>query len=181
MTKAVPRRSLAARARGPDRAMGLVLVVATVMLAWAWVLPLMTIRKFWLFADEISLLQSVHRLYAEGEYFLFAVVVLFTVLFPAAKLVCAALVWWGGAIAGDGGPPKALGLIDTLGKWSMLDVFVAALVVVAVKVSLVSDVEIHEGVYVFSAAVVLSMLAVRRISWLARRGEPEGGAPVRTR
>jgi paraquat-inducible protein A len=51
----------------------------------------------------------------------------------------------------------------------MLDVFVVALIVVIVKISLISDVTIHAGLYIFCAAVVLSMLAVWRITRLAHR------------
>ena len=59
--------------------------------------------------------------------------------------------------------------LDFIGRWSMLDVFVAAMLVVVIKLSLISDVEIHAGLYVFIAAVILSMVAVRRIATLAHR------------
>ena len=62
--------------------------------------------------------------------------------------------------------------IETLGKWSMLDVFVVALSVVAIQMSLVSDVEILPGIYLFTAAVALSIVAVGRIASLARRRAP---------
>lgn len=51
----------------------------------------------------------------------------------------------------------------------MLDVFVVALVVVVIKLSLISDVSVHVGVYVFAAAVLLSMPAVRRVAVMAGR------------
>jgi paraquat-inducible protein A len=51
----------------------------------------------------------------------------------------------------------------------MLDVFVVALVVVAVKVSLIDDVELHGGVYAFTSAILLSMLCLRRMEHLAER------------
>ena len=51
----------------------------------------------------------------------------------------------------------------------MLDVFVVALLVVAIQGSLISDVVLHAGLYVFSAAVLLSIAAVQRMGVLARR------------
>ena len=42
------------------------------------------------------------------------------------------------------------------------------LVVVVIKMSAVSDISIEPGLYVFIAAVVASMLVVRRISRLAK-------------
>ncbi len=49
--------------------------------------------------------------------------------------------------------------MEAAGRWSMLDVFVVALIVVGV----------HAGVYVFTAAIVLSLLVVQRMTALARR------------
>jgi paraquat-inducible protein A len=46
---------------------------------------------------------------------------------------------------------------------------VAALTIVAIQISIVSDVTTHAGLYVFTAAVVLSMAGVRRLVVLARR------------
>ena len=51
----------------------------------------------------------------------------------------------------------------------MLDVFVVALIVVGVRTSLIDDVSVHAGVYVFTAAIVLSLLVVQRMTALARR------------
>ncbi len=51
----------------------------------------------------------------------------------------------------------------------MLDVFVVALIVVGVRVSLIDDVSVHAGIYVFTAAIVLSLLVVQRMTALARR------------
>ena len=50
----------------------------------------------------------------------------------------------------------------------MLDVFVVALIVVGVRTSLIDDVSVHAGVYVFTAAIVLSLLVVQRMTALAR-------------
>ena len=48
-----------------------------------------------------------------------------------------------------------------------LVLFVVALVVVVIKMSAFSDISIEPGLYVFIAAVVASMLVVRRICHLA--------------
>ncbi len=59
--------------------------------------------------------------------------------------------------------------MEAAGRWSMLDVFVVALIVVGVRTSLIDDVSLHAGVYVFTAAIVLSLLVVQRMTALARR------------
>jgi paraquat-inducible protein A len=52
---------------------------------------------------------------------------------------------------------KVLFWLKILGKWSMLDVFVVAIVIVAVKFGLMAKAEPRAGVYVFGAAILLSM------------------------
>jgi len=160
--------TLAAEARGPDRLLGLLLLAAAVSLLAGWLLPVMTVRTLLVFYDEVSILTGAFRLLESGDVALFLVIVLFTVVLPVGKLTVAWLAWaW--LRVDDARVRRLLGWIETIGRWSMLDVFVAAMLVVVIKLSLISDVEIHAGLYVFIAAVILSMVAVRRIATLAHR------------
>jgi paraquat-inducible protein A len=161
-------RSLAAAAAGWDRGLGLLFLLAGGLLAIGWTLPIMTIKRLFFFAERISILEGAAALWEAGDYFLFTVVFVFSVMFPALKLAVAVLLWYGADARGPG-LHRALTWLEALGRWSMLDVFVVALIVVAVQGSLVSDVSAHPGLYVFTAAVVLSLLGVRRLMALARR------------
>lgn len=161
-------RTLAARALGADRLLGLVILAAAVLLVLGWTLPIMTVERLLFLTERVSILEGCLQLWAEGEYFLFAVIVLFTIVFPLVKLALALHLWYR-ADVGRQRLQRSLDWIESLGRWSMLDVFAVALVVVAVQISIVSDVSVHAGIYVFTAAVVLSMVTVRRITRLARR------------
>jgi paraquat-inducible protein A len=55
------------------------------------------------------------------------------------------------------------------GKWSMLDVFVVAVLVVAVKLGAIVDVEMRYGLYAFAASVLLTMFITARVVTLAGR------------
>jgi len=46
----------------------------------------------------------------------------------------------------------------------MLDVFVVALLIVTVKLEAIASIEIHSGLYVFGAAVLLIMLITHQIN-----------------
>jgi paraquat-inducible protein A len=92
----------------------------------------------------------------------------FSVAFPALKMLVALTLWYGADSRGSD-LAGLLGWLETFGRWSMLDVFVVALTIVAIQISIVSDVTTHAGLYVFTAAVVLSMAGVRRLVVLARR------------
>lgn len=168
-------RKLAARF---DRHHGLWLLVSAALLVAGWLLPVMTVEQLFILSDQVSILSAIILLYEEGEYGLFGIVFLFTVIFPVAKLALAFLLW---RRLRKPSPRLArlVGRVEAVGRWSMLDVFVVALFVVVVRLSSLSDVTIHAGLYVFAAAVTLSIIVVRRVAVLARRragSAPETGA-----
>lgn len=160
---------MASRCGGRERwLIGLMLLASAGLLVAGWIAPIMTVETLLVLSDDISLLGSCWQLLREGEIFLFLVIFVFSIVFPVVKLAVALYLW----LLADVERPgflRSLAWIETLGKWSMLDVFVVALSVVAIQVSLVTSVAIHPGIYLFSAAVVLSLVAVGRLSTLARR------------
>ena len=151
---------------GPLAAANLALLVA------AWFLPIMTLTRFWFWSDRVSLWETAAGLLEQGEILLFAIVAGFSMVFPAAKLLMAGWVWARIDAASPGGS-RAVRLMEALGRWSMVDVFVVALIVVAVKVSLVTDVGVHSGVYVFAAAAALS---IALMAWVGRALKKAAGA-----
>jgi paraquat-inducible protein A len=105
-----------------------------------------------------SLVGGVWRLLRDGDFLVGGVILIFSVIFPAAKLVALAVSW----LAEQGSAERHLGVLEQLGKWSMLDVFVIAALVACFKgFPGGSHVQIEWGIYVFAASVVLSMLATR--------------------
>lgn len=166
--------TLAADSRGADRFLGLLLLASAAALVAGWLLPVMTVRTLLVFYDEVSILTGAFRLLDSGDIAIFVLIVLFTVVLPVGKLVFAWLAW-SRLKVDDPRVRRALHWIEVVGRWSMLDVFVIAILVVVIKLSMISDVEIHAGLYVFIAAVVLSMIAVRRIAVLAHRRLEEAG------
>lgn len=160
-------RSLAAAAQGLDRLLGPGLVLAGVLLVLGWTLPIMTISKLVFFAERISILDGIAVLWRESQYFLCVVVTLFSIVFPTLKLAAALWLWYG-VDATSAFLHRALDRLELFGRWSMLDVFLVALTIIAIQVSLIGEVGTHAGLYVFTAAVLLSMLGVRRLIVLAR-------------
>ena len=47
------------------------------------------------------------------------------------------------------------------GRWAMLDVMVVAMLIVTVKLGAIASIQIHPGLYVFGAAVLLIMLTTQ--------------------
>ena len=160
--------SLAAAARGPDRLLGWLVLAAALLLVLGWTLPIMTVNKLWFLSERVSILEGALELWRHGSVVLCAVIVGFSVVFPLAKLALALWLWYQadarGAVLG-----RSLGWIEQLGRWSMLDVFVVALTVVAIELSLIAEVTLHAGIYAFVAAILLSIVTVQRMTALARR------------
>ena len=119
--------------------------------------PFFHVTKFWLFHDAISVVGGIATLFQEGEYFLFVVLTLFTLVFPVMKLGLLGAIWRRRR-RGDEALQRLHARVEQLGKWSMLDVFVVAILVVAMKSAGVADLQIGVGLYLFTASVVATQL-----------------------
>jgi len=160
--------ALRERASGFDRWLGLVLAVALVLLTLGLFLPAIRISSFIFISRELSLVEGVFTFLDSGDYFLFAVTFVFTILFPGFKIGTGLVLWYAADISGSWARSLLNGL-SVASKWSMLDVFIIALVVLVIDGRLLSDADIQVGAMVFSAAVLISTWAVRRLSLLANR------------
>jgi paraquat-inducible protein A len=160
------KATLYAVSSGFDRFLGWWLLAASALLVAGLTLPALTVDRFFIFTDRFSILQAMARLMEEGEWLLAAAVLLFSVLFPAAKILFAFWLWHG---VDPRGPRfhKIAHRLEVLGKWSMLDVLVAALMIFSIKASAVADATAQPGLYLFMASVVISMVAVYRVRRIA--------------
>ncbi len=160
--------ALRERASGFDRWLGLVLVLALVLLGLGLFLPAIKISSFIFISREFSLVESVFSFIEAGNYFLFAVTFIFSIAFPAFKIVTGLVLWHAADISGA--PAKSLlNGLSAASKWSMLDVFIIALVVLVADGRLLTGADIRVGAIVFSASVLVSTWAVRRLSLLANK------------
>ena len=146
----------------------LLLILALGLLIAGLRLPLLTLEKFLFFSNTVSLYSALVQLYAEREWGLFALIGLFSVVFPIIKLLLLALVWNFEAAA-SATHRRHMKWLAEYSKWSMLDVFVVALVVVSVKLGAVAEAHTREGIYFFAASVILTMLLSNWIGWHAGR------------
>ena len=141
------------------------LIVAFVLFGTGIFFPFFHVKKLWLFNDAVSVVGGIITLFQEGEYFLFAVLSLFTLVFPCAKLGLLAITW----LEREKDLTRLRELhrwVATLGKWSMLDVFVVAILIVAMKSATVAEIHIGFGLYLFTFSVIATQLAS---SWIDQR------------
>lgn len=104
--------------------------------------------------NTVSLKSALGDLLQQGELGLFFIIFVFSILFPIAKIVTIIKAWTSSNLPGN------LKLIDHIGKWSMLDVFVVAILVVVLKLQsyVEVEVEVHGAVYSFAISVFIIMV-----------------------
>jgi len=139
------------------------LLLATVLFIAGCFSPLFTLSKFFIFNNTVSLFSAMQSLWLEHYYALFLLLMSFSVALPLIKL-CLLFYLNHTSRISQGKHKKLIAVLELIGKWSMLDVFVVAVILVAVKLGPMANVAVHYGVYLFSAAVLLMMLLSRFIS-----------------
>ena len=154
----------------PRVAGALVLMVAAICLPLGLVLPLVRFERLFVFEDTPSLIEIVAGLFVGGEWLLAAVVALVSIVFPAAKLAVAQVV-----VAGGGEAPRWLA---ALSKWSMADVLLVALAILAAKSSGLAAAVTQPGVWFYGASALLAYVGTA----LGTRGRAgnEKGPPDRS-
>mgnify|MGYP001550948159 FL=1 len=148
---------------------GVPVLLATALLLFATGIffPFFHVTKFWMFHDAVSVVGGIGALLHEGEYFLFAVLTLFTLVFPCVKLGLLAVIW----MEREHDLLRVRRLhhwVEGLGKWSMLDVFVVAILIVAMKAAGLADLHIGAGLYLFTFSVIATQLASTLVARLLK-------------
>jgi len=167
--------------------LSLAILAASVCLALGVTLPIIKLTKFVFWSTEHSLLSTVQVLIHDGQTFLGITVLVFSIVFPVLKLFYLLMVSTLPASEIQR-LSRQLKALEWIGKWSMHDVLVLALTIFFIKSQSVYDARSLTGVYFFTAAVVLMILAyawlrvdrVERPSAAAMALPPPGPPPAPT-
>jgi paraquat-inducible protein A len=154
---ATPMRSLA---------LSLLIILATLSFALGVMLPAIRFTTVYVWTNQHSIATIIWALYANQELLLCVVIFTFSILFPFMKLLY--LV----ALVASPDPPHAfrgrtLAAMEWLGRYSMTDVMVLALVVFYINASGYSEASVLPGIYFFAASALLTMLAYGWVHSLA--------------
>lgn len=143
------------------------LLLASVLLIPGLLLPAIETRHLGLWGEEHSILALGLALAGDGEWLLAVTVLAFSVGFPLTKLVW---MWRLQLIAplpvtATTGPGRRTDLrwLERLGKWSMADVLVIALVVFSLQGNLLLEARPLIGAGCFALSTLLAMWAAGRI------------------
>ncbi|MCR4337030.1 MAG: paraquat-inducible protein A [Candidatus Omnitrophica bacterium] len=151
----------------PKRVDIIILIFASaIFLLIGFNLPILTVRKLWE-SNTYSILSGIQNLWKEEYYTLAFIIFFFSIIFPIAKLMSLSVVWF--VRLRDEQRQKLIYFLELLGRWSMLDVFVAAIIIVWVKLGALADAKAEDGIYFFGASILLAMIVTSLQGALTRR------------
>jgi paraquat-inducible protein A len=134
--------------------------------------PFTEVTKLWLFESRVSVYDGLIILAKAREIFLFLILLVFTVIFPFVKLLSLITLWLKGGLTREQAV-KMYSFVSHLGKWSMLDVFVVATLVILLKSGSLAAIKVQDGFFLFFSSVMLTQITSQWIGTIARRNVGE--------
>lgn len=136
-------------------------VAAAVLYIPANALPVMETTSA-LQKGEHTLLGGIHELWLDGSWGLAVIVFIASIAVPVLKIAVLGLLAWTVRHKPDWRRlerAKLYRLVETVGHWSMLDVYVVVLLAATVRFGPLASVDVGLGLISFAAVVVLTMVA----------------------
>jgi uncharacterized paraquat-inducible protein A len=164
----------ASAAKGFAKFIGPLSILNIILFGYVLFQPLLTTRISFFLRNDISLWQAATDLYRIDK-FLFLIVVVMGIAAPAIKMLAMAFAWYFAALSRA---PHYLKWLVLLGRLSMLDVMLLAILIVAFKGIGIGTVEIKPGFY-FYVALVAGFLLLSLV--MERMLEAMSGKQARNR
>lgn len=134
------------------------IILATVFFALGIILPVIRFTTVYVWTNEHSIATIIWALWESEEYFLCTVVFAVSVFFPFLKLFYLLTL----VTSPDLSPEfrrRSFSTMEWLGRYSMTDVMVLALMIFYVNSSGYTEAVVMPGVYFFAASAIITMLA----------------------
>ena len=119
-----------------------------------------------------TILSGVIHLFESGLWVLALIVFVASILVPVLKILTLSVLLYSVHVQSESFLKQKTviyRIVEFIGRWSMVDVFVVILLVALVQFGFIADIEAGEAVIAFGAVVVLSMLATeafdQRLLW----------------
>jgi paraquat-inducible protein A len=136
--------------------------LTAISLALGLAVPAVKVTKLRLFDATHSVLSGIADLWYSESWPLAIIIAAFSVALPVLKLLVAAFLWL--TPYHRTGPLHALAV--SIGKWSMLDVLVVAIIVVSLQGDFLVRFRAQSGIYLFGASALFAMALM---AWIDRR------------
>jgi paraquat-inducible protein A len=134
------------------------IILATVFFALGVMLPAIRFTTIFVWTNQHSIATIIWALYTNEEFFLCFVIFTFSIFFPFLKLFYLLTL-----VTSPDMPPefrdKSISAMEWLGRYSMTDVMVLALMIFYVNASGYTEASVLPGIYFFAASTIMTMLA----------------------
>jgi paraquat-inducible protein A len=155
------------------------IIAAAICYLPANILPVM--RTTTLTSEEPdTIISGVVYLYTSGSWYLALILLIASVMIPLAKLAALAYLLTTvqrGSVRNNRERARLYRVLEIIGRWSMVDVFVATFVVALIQLQPLMSVAPEPGVLFFSAVVILTIIAAEsfdpRLIWDSSQGKQE--------
>jgi len=138
--------------------LALFILVASICFALGVILPSIRFTTVYVWKNEHSIASIIWALYATREYFLCAVLAVFSVIFPFLKLLYLLTLCLSPNVSPDF-RERSISTMEWLGRYSMTDVMVLALMIFYMNSSGYTEAQVLPGVYCFAASALMTMIA----------------------
>ena len=150
------------------RLLQILLTISTLLFLFGLFLPLITISKFIVITNSLSVISGLEELINGGQILIFCIVGIFSVVLPIVKIIFLFMILQSNSEHSER-HRKLLYLMHEYGRWAMLDVMVVAILIVTVKLGVIASIEVHVGLYFFGLAVLLLMFITSKVSKLSNQ------------
>ncbi len=136
-------------------------IASAILYVPANTLPVMVTDNALLHEDH-TLIGGIHQLWVEGSWMLAIIVFIASIAVPVLKIGVLGLLAWTVRYAPDWRRlerARLYRLIEAVGHWSMLDVYVVAVLAATVRFGPLANVAAGPGLLAFAAVVFLTLVA----------------------
>ncbi|MCL5049717.1 MAG: paraquat-inducible protein A [Firmicutes bacterium] len=141
------------------------LIAASILYVPANLYPMMRTQSL-IGVTESTILGGVWQMVELGSYFVAAVIFFASIVIPVAKIIVLAWLCLVVQRARAGADPMTqqqrmrwYRIVEFIGRWSMIDVFVVAIMVALIQAGVILSIQPGPAALAFAAVVILTMLA----------------------
>jgi paraquat-inducible protein A len=139
-------------------AFSFLIILATVFFALGVMLPAIRFTTVFVWTNQHSVATIIWALWKNEEFFLCFVIFMFSIAFPFMKLFYLLTL-----VTSPDMPAefrnKSISAMEWLGRYSMTDVMVLALMIFYINASGYTEASVLPGIYFFAASAIMTMLA----------------------
>lgn len=124
----------------------------------------MLVTRTLLQSQESTIVGGAVELFLYGDPLIALIILLASAGIPVAKFLCIAYLAWSVSRAGGGAPGprhRMYHVVEYIGRWSMIDVFVVAILASLVQFNAVANVTPGPASLAFALSVIFTMLSAQ--------------------